>query len=366
MFQNGEAGWHRFLPQSQEGDVGSLFAAAHSACSVLITGAGGSIGSALAQALARAGVRRLVLLDSSEARLNGIQRRLAQTPAPVEMALGSIDDAGFVDTLLSRHRVDVVYHAAAWKHVPQLESNPFSAVRNNALGTFTLAQSALRAGVPSVTLISTDKAVNPLSIMGASKRIAELAVTSLSDPACRMNAVRLCNVIGSSGSVVPIFLEQIGRRQPLSVTDPRASRWFLTTQEAVGAILGCGVSGQHGKILLPPVGLPVRIAELAEFLIRSAGSAAEISYIGLRPGEKLTEELVFESEREVGTVGSLRVLETSRLDRGELTGLFADLGSSIQLSDLSGLLRAVGRAIPEYVPSSQLLGQVVAAAGATA
>ena len=195
----------------------------------------------------------------------------------------------------------MIYHAAAWKQVALLEANPFAAVKNNGIGTHTLAQAAIRGGVPQLVLVSTDKAVNPRSIMGASKRIAELVVTSFSSAACRMNAIRLCNVIGSSGSVVPIFLRQIEQRQPVTVTDPEVSRWFLTIRQTVEAILACGASEQEGKILLPPVGPPVRIADLAQFLIRAAGDGwpGEMVYIGLRPGEKLTEELIFENEHKL-------------------------------------------------------------------
>lgn len=365
MSQWGEVGWHRFVPQHHDENVRLPFASAHAGRCVLVTGAGGSIGSALVKALAGAGVERLVLLDSSELSLFGLQTDLASTFRNVsfEAILGSIDDDALLDSLFSRHRVDLVYHAAAWKQVPLLESNPFAAVRNNGLGTYTLAQAAIRAGVPRLVLISTDKAVNPRSIMGVSKRIAELALMSLSGAACRMNAIRLCNVIGSSGSVVPIFLRQIAQREPVTVTDPQASRWFLTIREAVEAILACGASPQHGRILLPPVGEPVRIADLARFLIHSAGDGGQVAYIGLRPGDKLTEELVFESERKVGMEGCLTVVETPRLSAGELGTFMDELAVRIVRRDTPGLLRAIHSAIPEYLPSSLVFEQTASAAG---
>ena len=246
--------WHRFLALPDGDTAISNFS--HAGNCVLITGAGGSIGSALAKAIARAGVQRLLLLDSSEISLFELQGQIARICGNVsfEIVLGSVDDAGLLDSLFSRHRVDVIYHAAAWKQVALLESNPISAVRNNGIGTYTLAQAAMRGGVPKLVLVSTDKAVNPRSIMGASKRIAELVVASGSSARCRMNAIRLCNVIGSSGSVVPIFLRQLERRQPVTVTDPEVSRWFLTIAQTVEAILACGASSQDGENPAPSGG----------------------------------------------------------------------------------------------------------------
>jgi FlaA1/EpsC-like NDP-sugar epimerase len=328
----------------------------------LVTGAGGSIGSALVNALVGAGLQRLLLLDTSEIGLSELQRQLAKTHKneSIELGLGSIDDADFLDALFSRHRVDLIYHAAAWKQVPLLESHPFSAVRNNALGTHTLVEAAIRGGVPKLVLISTDKAVNPSSIMGVSKRIAELAVVS--QASCQMNAIRLCNVIGSSGSVVPQFLRQIAQREPVTVTDPQARRWFLTMHEAVEAILACGVSSQQGKILLPPVGETVRILDLAQFLIRSSEDGGQVAYIGLRPGDKLTEQLIFESERKVGMEGCLTVLETPRLSAGGLGAFIGELDDRIKLRDLPGMLRAIHSVIPEYIPSAKVCEQATSAA----
>jgi FlaA1/EpsC-like NDP-sugar epimerase len=352
--------WRRFVAQPDSGTASSRFTRQHTGHCVLITGAGGSIGSALARAIAGARVERLLLLDSSEISLFELQGQISSTrhDAPFEIVLGSVDDASLLDWILSRHRVDVIYHAAAWKQVGLLESNPFSAIRNNAVGTYTLAQAAIRGGVDKLVLVSTDKAVNPRSIMGASKRIAELVVASLSSAACRMNAIRLCNVIGSSGSVVPIFLRQIERREPVTVTDPEVTRWFLTIGQTVEAILACGASAEEGKILLPPVGEPVRIAGLARFLIHKEGNGwpGEVAYIGLRPGEKLTEELIFERERKVRMEECLTVLETPSLGTGELSALMSDLSDRIQLFDLPGMLRAIQSVVPEYVPGGQLGG----------
>ena len=358
MRSSGEVDWHRFLGQPDSDTASSRFEFAHAGQCVMITGAGGSIGSALAKAVARAGVQQLLLLDSSETSLFRLQEEIAGTleNVPFEVVLGSIGDAGLLDSLFSRHGVDVIYHAAAWKQVALLESNPFAAIKNNSIGTHTLAQAAIRGEVPQLVLVSTDKAVNPRGIMGASKRIAELAVVSLSGDTCRMNAIRLCNVIGSSGSVVPIFLRQIEQRKPVTVTDPGVSRWFLTIRQTVEAILACGASAQAGKILLPPVGPPVRIVDLAKFLIHAAGEGwpGEVAYIGLRPGEKLTEELIFASERKVTMDGCLTVIETPTLRAEELSALISELGGRIQLGDLPGMLRAIRSVVPEYLPGERL------------
>jgi FlaA1/EpsC-like NDP-sugar epimerase len=351
--------WHRFVAQPDGETLNARFSFQHAGHCVLITGAGGSIGSALAKAIAGGGVERLLLLDSSEIGLFQLQWQIASAcpDASFEIVLGSVDDAGLLDWIFSRHHVDVIYHAAAWKQVGLLESNPFSAVRNNGVGTYILAQAAIRGGVEKLVLVSTDKAVNPRSIMGASKRIAELVVASLSSPRCRMNAIRLCNVIGSSGSVVPIFLRQIERREPLTVTDPQVTRWFLTIGQTVEAILACGASAEEGKILLPTVGEAVHIADLARFLIHQAGNGwpGELAYIGLRPGEKLREELMFERERKVRIEDCLTVLDTPSLGAGELSALMCELGDRIKLFDLPGMLRAIQSVVPEYAPAAQLL-----------
>jgi FlaA1/EpsC-like NDP-sugar epimerase len=240
-----------------------------------------------------------------------------------------------------------------------LELNPIAAVCNNAIGTYTLAQAAIRHGASRLVLISTDKAVNPHSVMGVSKRIAELAVLAMSSPACRMNAIRLGNVIGSRGSVVPAFLKQIAERRPVTVTHPEASRWFLSLRETVEAVLACGNAACDGRILLPELGEPVRIADLAEFLIRAAGHAPAteipIVFTGLRPGDKLTEELVFATETRDGSVaGPLEVIRTRRPSLAELADHVEQLSQRIAGHDRSGLIRTLCSIVPEYVPSGLL------------
>jgi FlaA1/EpsC-like NDP-sugar epimerase len=361
MFDRKTLRYRRFLPQPEGEHMAASFVPSVSGEPVLVTGAGGYIGSALAMALAAAGAARIILLDSSENNLFGIEHRLAAAhgQVPREAVLGSVTDAGLLRRLFRRVRPGVVYHAAALKHVPLLEHNPLAAVRNNALGTYTLARAALDHGVPALVLVSTDKAVNPHSIMGASKRLAELTVAALSGPHCRMNAVRLGNVIGSTGSVIPIFREQIARRGPVTVTHPEARRYFLSLAETVAAIFAAGAAECEGRILLPALGEPERIADVARFLIAaaadSAGSEVPIQFIGLRPGEKLDEDLVYAAESRDGSAGALEMIRTPSPAPAELEERMRQLACHVASGDLEALIGAVSAMVPEYEPSSVIL-----------
>ena len=283
---------------------------------VLVTGAGGSIGSELCCQIARLSPRKLVILEQSESALYRIEHTLREgneasfTLAPM---LGSVIDRPLVDKVLSEHSIDTLYHAAAYKHVPIVEDNVVEGVRNNMQGTRMVAEAALAAGVATVVLISTDKAVNPSSVMGASKRLAEMIFQGLSrfQPHCtRFSAVRFGNVLDSSGSVVPLFRRQIKEGRHLTVTDPEATRYFMTVGEAVELVIQAGAMAAGGELFVLDMGEPVRIGELASNMIRLSGLQVkdaehpegdiEIRYTGLRPGEKLKEELLTDS----------RVLET--------------------------------------------------------
>lgn len=315
---------------------------------VCVTGAGGYIGSALTKALASESPDSLVLLDSSERNLFEIQRHI-EAAHPI---LGSVEDAALLDEVFERFRPDIVFHAAAFKHVALLEQNSCAAIQNNALGSYTLTRAALRHGVSRLVLVSTDKAVRPRGVMGVSKRIAELLTVSLSCASCRINAVRLGNVVGSTGSVVPLFLEQIRKSQPLTVTDPKASRYFLSTKEAVAAILAAGAANCEGRILLPKLGTPISILELAKSLAENA----PIRFIGLRPGEKVTEDLIGDGETEVGTMdGSLTILETQKLTSEQCDEAAVRLRAAVARRDVRELLGMLRALVPDYVPSSALV-----------
>jgi FlaA1/EpsC-like NDP-sugar epimerase len=346
--------WGRFLPQPQAEEPIQA-PDAHAGQCVVITGAGGYIGSALARAVTGASPDRLVLLDTSEQNLFEIHSQLNSRDVPHETILGSIGDLRLLDRLFDRVRPDIVYHAAAFKHVPLLELNPFAAVQNNAVGTFRLALRAIAHRVPRLVLISTDKAVNPHSVMGVSKRIAELATLALSNSACRMSAVRLVNVIGSTGTVVPEFLRQINQRRPVKVTHRDAQRWFLTLRETIHAILACGASPE-GDLFVPCVGEPVNIACLAEYLIRmNPGAETQILYTGLRPGDKLREELLSCDESVARFDGVLGLVKSSRPKTAPLMRILEDLAECVADGVLGTLVDTLRAAVPEYVPSTLIL-----------
>jgi FlaA1/EpsC-like NDP-sugar epimerase len=259
---------------------------------VLITGAGGSIGSEIALQVSRLGPAELVLLDHDETHLHDAMARIGGSARSV---LGDIRDEPFVQQLMLIARPDIVFHAAAHKHVPILEHFPAEAVRTNVHGTDVLVRSALRAGTQRFVAISTDKAVRPRCVMGATKRLAEQIVVQADGPSRHFCAVRFGNVLGSRGSVVPTFLEQLRTGGPLTVTHPEMSRYFMTTQEAVSLVLQAAATSQGGEVFVLDMGEPVRILDLAQRLIDLVGvrdgRQVEVRISGLRPGEKLTEEL---------------------------------------------------------------------------
>jgi FlaA1/EpsC-like NDP-sugar epimerase len=329
--------------------------------SVLLTGAGGSLGSAFAKAVIQLGPRQLILLDHSERNLHEIDSELtAVLPGvPLTSVLGDICDAGLLSEIFDRYRPEIVYHAAAFKHVPLMETNPFAAVRNNALGTASLARIAKAQGVANLLMVSTDKAVNPISIMGASKRVAELALLSLNNPKNRMSAVRLANVLGSQGSVVPRFLTQISRGGPVTVTHPDVSRYFLTIREAVELILLASEIEKSGGIFVPQMGEPVKILDVAIELINDnrteSGKDIPVAFTGLRPGDKMSEEFLSQDESAEPTNDPrlLRV-RTRQIPRDIFDLQMADLSKCVDERNLSAMIETLCRIIPEYRPTELL------------
>lgn len=339
----------------------------HTGKSVLVTGAGGSIGSALAQALFALGPRSLVLLDSSEQNLFSIHTQLSELPGTGrhEPILGSVADERCLGHIFERFKPEIIYHAAALKHVPLMEMNPFAAVQNNVFGTFTLAMTARRFRADRLVMISTDKAVNPHSIMGASKRLAELVLLTLGGAGTCMGSIRLGNVLGSEGSVVPLFLEQIDRGGPVTVTHPEVERYFLSMEETVSCILRAAVSGRlDSGICFPDMGEPIKIVDLARYLIEKASAdCISIKYTGLRPGDKLHEEFVSDREnlsRE--QVNGLYRVQSPRLAEAELADGIAELYAAVGELNLAKLLATLTRLVPEYQPSAYLGSQVALAA----
>jgi FlaA1/EpsC-like NDP-sugar epimerase len=245
-----------------------------------------------------------VLYELSEFALYSIEQELGEAfpGLPLVRLIGDVKDEARIDAVMQAHRPAVVFHAAAYKHVPLVEQhNAWPALQNNTLGTWTAARAAARAGAERFVLISTDKAVNPTNVMGATKRAAEMAIAALAQefPATRFMAVRFGNVLGSSGSVIPKFKEQIARGGPVTVTHPEMLRYFMTIPEAARLVLAAAAIGESGQVLVLDMGEPVRIVDLARELIRLAGHTDDeigIVYSGLRPGEKLYEELLAEAD----------------------------------------------------------------------
>lgn len=269
---------------------------------ILITGAAGSIGSALAAAVADLNPRRLILLDTNEHGIFEINRRIMRLSyINPEAILGSVDDANVVRRLFETYEVDTVYHCAAYKHVALAESNLLECIRNNVFGTYRIAEAASKFNIKNFVLISTDKAVRPAGVMGATKRWAELVVRHFSElgkstpGGCTYATVRFGNVLGSSGSVVPLFQEQIARGGPITLTDENMTRYFMSIEEAAELILQAGVLAETGDIIVLEMGEPVRIRDLAENMIALAGRGEiEIVVTGAKEGEKIHEELFYD------------------------------------------------------------------------
>ncbi len=328
---------------------------------ILVTGAGGSIGSALTEALARTGSSFLILLDHSEQHLHDIHLRLMAACRPDHAAiLGDVLDGPLLVELFERYHPATIYHAAAFKHVPLMESNPIAVIQNNAIGTWELAKAAVAFAAERLVVISTDKAVNPRSIMGASKRLAELVVLRMSNPKTKMNAVRLSNVLGSNGSVRPLFQRQIAHGGPVTVTHSEARRFFMTLQETVDLIMAAAALDESGAILLPEMNEPLRVLDLAKRMITQEGLQTprdvEILFTGLRPGDKLEEQLL--SEREVTAPTSdarLHRVIGPRVDSTVLDASLARIAESVRDRKLAALVGELGELIPEYTPSETLL-----------
>src|ERR1700722_4437449 len=324
---------------------------------ILITGAGGSIGSALVKALLGLGPNHLVLVDHSERNLHEIDSELSITGgASYTAVVGDVCDARLMKDLVEQHQPEIVYHAAAFKHVPLMEANPIAAVRNNAIGTASLARVCQALGVPSLVVVSTDKAVNPISVMGASKRIGELALLNLNGSKNRMSAVRLGNVLGSQGSVVPAFAAQIERGGPVTVTHPDVSRYFLTMEEAVELILLASRLEDTGGIFVPQLRAPVRILDIAHKMISNTqGEAADdvpVVFTGLRPGDKMSEEFLFQEEFTEPTRAP-RLLRV-RTQMTQTCGYNRDidrLAGTVEERDLNSMIETMCKIVPTYRPT---------------
>ena len=358
---------------------GELLARAIRGKSVMITGAGGSIGSELTRQILLQGPRRLVLFELSEAALYSIETEIADSidkgaqaasddvsRPEVVSVLGSILDAGLVEQAIKSNGVQAIYHAAAYKHVPIVEHNPVAGLRNNTFGTATLASISARLGVERVTLISTDKAVRPTNVMGASKRLAELIFQAeAADPEGNtiFTMVRFGNVLGSSGSVVPRFMKQIRDGGPVTVTDPEVTRYFMSISEAAGLVVQASAMARGGEVFVLDMGECVKIDDLARMMIRlmnrrvldeaNPDGDIEIKYVGLRRGEKGYEELLIDDRTSATEHPSINQNNEPFLDKGELERELAALEEAMTAGQMDVIDAILTRTVEGYRPDQR-------------
>jgi FlaA1/EpsC-like NDP-sugar epimerase len=337
-------------------DVAGIGAVLHGK-TVLITGAGGSIGSELCRQVARFEPAKLVLYELSEFNLYTIEQELSQSHPnlPLVRLIGDVKDLEHLRATFTQQQPHVIFHAAAFKHVPLMEEdhNAWQCLRNNVLGTYHAALAAAEHGAERFVLISTDKAVNPTNVMGATKRAAEMVISALAaeHTATKFMAVRFGNVLGSSGSVIPKFKEQIANGGPVTVTHPDIIRYFMTIPEASRLVLQAAAIGESGQVLVLDMGEPVRIVDLAKQLIRLSGHSENeiaIEFSGLRPGEKLFEELLADGDETVATaIAQLRVarIESGRVPLGELLEV-ARVAQDVHAQPTAA--QSLARLVPEY------------------
>lgn len=333
---------------------------------VLITGCGGSIGSELCRQVIRFQPRSIILLDANEANLFSIQMELQNELyfSRCHPILGHVQDTELMDRVFQKYLPRVVFHAAAYKHVPMLEINPWEAVTNNILGSRVAMEISIKYGVERFVLVSTDKAVRPANIMGSSKRVAELMLQYFQGSATRLMAVRFGNVVGSSGSVIPIFRRQIEHGGPVTVTHPDVNRYFMTIPEASQMIIQAGAMGEGGEIFILKMGTPVRIADMARDLIRLSGKEPDVDikivYSGLRDGEKLYEELITAGEDIIPTKhdkvmvlrpnGNANGISDLRDFRAWLDGELEDLYDAARRHNAAAIKEKLRGIVAEYVP----------------
>ncbi len=339
---------------------------------VMVTGAGGSIGAELCRQIARFAPSSLVLFERYENGLYAIEKDLAALGLPFGRfpVIGDITDVPRVSAVMTEHRPQILFHAAAHKHVPLMESNPCEAVKNNVLGTRIVAEEARRHGVERFILISTDKAVNPSSVMGATKRVAELVVRSMAGGGpTRFVAVRFGNVLGSNGSVVPLFLEQIKAGGPVTVTHPEMRRYFMLIPEAVQLVLHAAAAGRGGSLYVLDMGEQIKVVEMARNLIRLSGFVPDeeipITFIGLRPGEKLEEELVGADETVAPSgVAEIREVRPVRMPQpSDFESKVRELERMATAGDAVAVARLLGEAVPTFPGAGVAAGHARAALG---
>jgi FlaA1/EpsC-like NDP-sugar epimerase len=321
---------------------------------VLVTGAAGSIGSELCRQILRFGASRLVAVDFNETGLFYLENDLAQRfpDRDIRVIVADVRNAGQVDEILQSEAPYAVYHAAAYKHVPMMERFPCEAVKTNVEGTCNVLQAARRVQANAFVLISTDKAVNPTSVMGTTKRIAELVVRAQEEGPTRCLTVRFGNVLGSRGSVLKTFQDQVEARQPITVTHPDMERFFMVTAEAVQLVLQASVIGLSGQVLVLNMGAPVRIVDLAEDVIRFYGLEPHVElpiiYSEIRPGEKLREELFTEDEGSEATAHERLTISRLALPAPDWYEELGDLTEAARKGDAPAVMTLLHALVPQF------------------
>ena len=333
---------------------------------VLVTGGGGSIGSELCRQIAKLGPKKLIIVDIYENNAYDIQQELLRNyPNQLDLTvfIASVRDEKRMDTIFAQCRPDVVFHAAAHKHVPLMENNPAETIKNNVLGTYNVANAAEKYGVKKFIMISTDKAVNPTNIMGASKRMCEMIVQCRTDSKTCFSAVRFGNVLGSNGSVIPLFRNQIAKGGPITLTDKRIIRYFMTIPEASQLVIQAGAMAQSGELFVLDMGKPVKIYDLAVNMIKLSGLVPEedikIEEVGLRPGEKLFEELLIKTEKMQKTDNDMIFIETDKpYTRAQvdekiemLKQVVADTADELKSEKI---VEAMKKAVPTFIDPSEV------------
>jgi FlaA1/EpsC-like NDP-sugar epimerase len=340
---------------------------------VIVTGAAGSIGSELSRQIAGFGPAALLLLDQAESGLFAIHGELREKFPGVRIipVLADIRDETRLREVFASYGIEAVFHAAAYKHVPMMEQYPLEAIRNNVLGTWNLACLAREYGVGSFLMISSDKAVNPTSVMGATKRVDELILSGMSNDRTRFVSVRFGNVLGSNGSVIPVFQEQIKKGGPVTVTHEEMRRYFMTIREAVQLVLLASTMGTGSEVFVLDMGEPVRIVDLARHMIRLAGFVPDrdiqIAFVGLRPGEKLFEELELTDEKVMATAHrKIRVLRGTPAEPASVRHWVSDLSDLLERRDVQGTLSYLKVIVPEFEMDAQWKKEVRPETAATA
>jgi len=328
---------------------------------ILVTGGGGSIGSELVKQLIKFHPKRIIIFDIYENYAYLTKMELADTypDIQIEVEIGSIRDEKRVEAIFSLYRPNIVFHAAAHKHVPLMEKSPSEALKNNVVGTYVVCNISAKYNTDKFVLISTDKAVNPTNVMGASKRVSELIISAFNNSSqTEFSAVRFGNVLGSSGSVVPIFKQQILSGGPVKITHPEITRYFMTIPEACQLVIQAGMIAKGGEIFILDMGSPVRISELAESMIMMYGMTPhqdiKIEYVGLRPGEKLYEELMLKGESKKTNHEKIFIAQTVPCSRDQVRHYLNEIKYVINNSpDLESVNKVLKKIVPEFTPDEE-------------